>query len=185
MADDQFPVEWTGRQAVVGFPGHVDISNVSQRLLSVINRGATVLIADMTDTVSCDHSLVDAIAPLAVVHADEAVDHCQAPAAFVGGSGVPPDRTPGTVIVHFDPQVASGAVQPDADHPGDVPQRVGHQLAAYQHGVVDVAVKAPFGQRLADEPTGLADLGRVAAKPAAGRTFVGGSRRHYRSPRRH
>jgi len=64
MAHDQFPAEWTGRQAVVGFPGHVDVSNVSQlrdRLLSVINRGATILIADMTDTVSCDHSLVDAI----------------------------------------------------------------------------------------------------------------------------
>ncbi|HEY7430898.1 MAG TPA: PAS domain S-box protein, partial [Streptosporangiaceae bacterium] len=64
MAHDQFPVEWTGRQAVVGFPGQVDVSNVSQlrdRLLSVINRGATILIADMTDTASCDHSLVDAI----------------------------------------------------------------------------------------------------------------------------
>jgi anti-anti-sigma factor len=65
MADDEFPVEWTGRRAIVEFPGVVDISNVSQlrdRLLSVINRGAAVLIADMTGTVSCDHSLVDAIA---------------------------------------------------------------------------------------------------------------------------
>ena len=45
--------------------GQVDISNVDQlrdRLLSVINRGATVLIADMTSTVSCDHAAVDAIA---------------------------------------------------------------------------------------------------------------------------
>ena len=65
MADDNFPVEWTGRRAIVGFPGHVDVSNVSQlrdRLLSVINRGAAVLIADMTSTVSCDHSLPEAIA---------------------------------------------------------------------------------------------------------------------------
>jgi len=65
MADDQFPVAWTGRRAVVAFPRMVDVSNVSQlrdRLLSVINRGAAVLIADMTATVSCDHSLVDAIA---------------------------------------------------------------------------------------------------------------------------
>jgi anti-anti-sigma factor len=64
MADDQFPVEWTGRRAIVGFPGTVDISNVSQlrdRLLAVINRGAAVVIADMTGTVSCDHSLVDAL----------------------------------------------------------------------------------------------------------------------------
>jgi anti-anti-sigma factor len=50
---------------VVAFPGHVDISNVDQlrdRLLAVINRGAAVLIADMTGTVSCDHAGVEAIA---------------------------------------------------------------------------------------------------------------------------
>jgi anti-anti-sigma factor len=65
MRDDPFPVEWTGRLAVVAFPGQVDISNVGQlrdRLLAVINRGAAVLIADMTDTVSCDHAAVEAIA---------------------------------------------------------------------------------------------------------------------------
>jgi anti-anti-sigma factor len=65
MPDDQFPVEWTGRRAIVAFPEHVDVSNVGQlrdRLLSVINRGAAVLIVDMTDTASCDHSAVDAIA---------------------------------------------------------------------------------------------------------------------------
>ena len=65
MPDDLFPVTWTGRRAIISFPGQVDISNVDQlrdRLLSVINRGATVLIADMTSTVSCDHAAVDAIA---------------------------------------------------------------------------------------------------------------------------
>jgi anti-anti-sigma factor len=65
MPDDLFPVTWTGRRAIVSFPGQVDISNVDQlrdRLLSVINRGATVLIADMTSTVTCDHAAVDAIA---------------------------------------------------------------------------------------------------------------------------
>ncbi len=65
MRDDLFPVKWTGRQAIVGFPWHVNVSNVGQlrdRLLAVINRGAAVLIADMTDTVSCDHSAVEAVA---------------------------------------------------------------------------------------------------------------------------
>jgi anti-anti-sigma factor len=65
MREDPFPVEWTGRQAVVAFPGHVDISNVDQlrdRLLAVINRGAAVLIADMTGTASCDHAGAEAIA---------------------------------------------------------------------------------------------------------------------------
>jgi len=50
---------------VVTFPGHVGISNVDQlrdRLLAVINRGAAVLIADMTGTTSCEHSGVEAIA---------------------------------------------------------------------------------------------------------------------------
>ena len=65
MRDDPFPVEWLDRLAIVAFPGHVDISNVGQlrdRLLSVINRGAAVLIADMTATESCDHSAMEAVA---------------------------------------------------------------------------------------------------------------------------
>ena len=64
MPDDEFPVEWAGRRAIVGFPEHVDVTNVEQlrdRLLSVINRGA-VVIADMTGTLSCDHASMDAIA---------------------------------------------------------------------------------------------------------------------------
>jgi anti-anti-sigma factor len=65
VPDDLFPVTWAGRQAIVTFPGQVDVSNAGQlrdRLLSVINRGAGVLIADMTGTVSLDHAAVDAIA---------------------------------------------------------------------------------------------------------------------------
>ncbi len=65
MRDDPFPVEWTGRLAVVAFPVHVDVSNAGQlrdRLLAVINRGAAVLVADMTGTASCDHSAVEALA---------------------------------------------------------------------------------------------------------------------------
>jgi anti-anti-sigma factor len=65
MHDELFPVEWMGRRAIVAFPGHIDVSNVDQlrdRLLSVINRGAAVMIVDMTGTVSCDHSAVEAVA---------------------------------------------------------------------------------------------------------------------------
>jgi anti-anti-sigma factor len=63
--DDQFPVEWTGRRAIVAFPEHVGVSNVDRlrdRLLSVISRGPAILVADMTGTRSCDHAAVDAIA---------------------------------------------------------------------------------------------------------------------------
>jgi anti-sigma B factor antagonist len=53
-----------GRQAVVALPEHIDMSNASQireELLSVINRGPTALIADMTATLSCDQSGADAV----------------------------------------------------------------------------------------------------------------------------
>jgi anti-sigma B factor antagonist len=64
VPEDPYPVEWTGRQAVVTLPRHIDVSNageIREQLLWVINRGATTLIADMTATVSCDHAGADAI----------------------------------------------------------------------------------------------------------------------------
>jgi anti-sigma B factor antagonist len=57
-------VRWAGRQAVVAFPEHMDVANagqIQQGLLSVIDRGATALIADMTATISCDHAGADAV----------------------------------------------------------------------------------------------------------------------------
>jgi anti-anti-sigma factor len=65
MPDDQFPVEWTGGEAIVALPEHIDASNVAllrDCLLSVLSRGPAVLVADMTGTRSCDHAAVDAIA---------------------------------------------------------------------------------------------------------------------------
>jgi hypothetical protein len=58
-----YPVRWAGRQAVVVLPEHIGQANagqVSEELLSVINRGADVLIVDMTGTVSCDYTGADA-----------------------------------------------------------------------------------------------------------------------------
>ena len=60
-----FPVRWTGRQAQLVLPEHIDVSNAGQireELLSVINQGAEALIADMTATISCDHAGADAVA---------------------------------------------------------------------------------------------------------------------------
>ena len=64
MFEDPYPVHWMGRQAVVALPEHIDVSNASEireELLSVINRGAATLIADMTATLSCDQSGADAV----------------------------------------------------------------------------------------------------------------------------
>ena len=64
MIKDTHPTQWASRQAVATIPAHIDVSNarqISEQLLSVINRGVTVLIADMTATTSCDHAGADAV----------------------------------------------------------------------------------------------------------------------------
>lgn len=64
MPEDIFPVQGIGL-ALVTLPGHLDHSSagpVREQLLLVIDRGVTVLIADMTATVSCDSSGADALA---------------------------------------------------------------------------------------------------------------------------
>jgi anti-anti-sigma factor len=64
VVEDVFPVRWAGRQAVVELPEHIGIANAGQvreELLSVINRGAVALIADMTATASCDYAGADAL----------------------------------------------------------------------------------------------------------------------------
>ncbi len=65
MLKDIYPVRWTGRRAVVTLPEHIGASNAGQireELLSVINRGAETVIADMSTTISCDHAGADAVA---------------------------------------------------------------------------------------------------------------------------
>ena len=64
MREDIDPVPWAGQRAVVALPGQMDASNAGQirgELLSVINGGATTLIADMAATNSCDHAGADAV----------------------------------------------------------------------------------------------------------------------------
>ena len=65
VVSDAYRVRWMGRQAVIALPEHINVSNAGQireELLWVINRGAITLIADMTATVSCDHSGAAAVA---------------------------------------------------------------------------------------------------------------------------
>ncbi len=64
MLEDIYPVRWAGKQAVVTLPEDIDLSNAGQireQLLTVINRGAAVLIADMTATISCDYAGAEAV----------------------------------------------------------------------------------------------------------------------------
>ena len=60
-------VRWLdhGRLAVAALPEHVDLSTagpIREQLLTLINRGAETLIADMTATISCDHAGAGALA---------------------------------------------------------------------------------------------------------------------------
>lgn len=60
-------VRWLdhGRLAVAALPEHVDLYTadpIREQLLTLINRGAETLIADMTVTISCDHAGVGALA---------------------------------------------------------------------------------------------------------------------------
>ncbi len=71
------PVQWAGPLAVVALPEHIDASNsgeIREELLAVINRGAAVLVADMSGTLSCDHGGADA---LVRAHHRAAVSGCQ------------------------------------------------------------------------------------------------------------
>ena len=57
-------VLWLGQVAVVSLPTEIDISNaheVREDLLSTINRGAALLIADMSATTFCDSAGVNAL----------------------------------------------------------------------------------------------------------------------------
>lgn len=61
------PVRWLdhGRQAIVVLPEHVDLSvagPIREQLLTIINRGAETLIADMSATMSCDLAGADTLA---------------------------------------------------------------------------------------------------------------------------
>ena len=65
MLDQTCPVQWMGQQALVTLPKHIYSGNADQireQLLWIINRGAAVLIADLTGTFSCDFSGADALA---------------------------------------------------------------------------------------------------------------------------
>jgi anti-sigma B factor antagonist len=65
MSPGRFPVLWIGPAAVVTLPDEIDITNADQvreDLLSVLNQGAVLLIADLSKTTFCDSAGVGALA---------------------------------------------------------------------------------------------------------------------------
>jgi anti-sigma B factor antagonist len=65
MSQEHYPVLWTGQTAVVSLPAEIDITSADQvreDLLSLLNQGAVLLIADLSKTTFCDSAGVSALA---------------------------------------------------------------------------------------------------------------------------
>ena len=65
MSGEHYPVLWIGRTAVVSLPVEIDITNadrVREDLLSLLNQGAALLIADLSKTTFCDSAGISALA---------------------------------------------------------------------------------------------------------------------------
>jgi anti-sigma B factor antagonist len=64
VSGERYPVLWIGQVAVVTLPTEIDVTNadtVRDDLLSVVNQGAILLVADMSKTTFCDSAGVSAI----------------------------------------------------------------------------------------------------------------------------
>jgi anti-sigma B factor antagonist len=64
VPQERYPVLWIGQVAVVTLPVEIDVTNadaVRDELQSVMNQGATLLIADMSATNFCDSAGVSAL----------------------------------------------------------------------------------------------------------------------------
>lgn len=64
MWGERFPVQWSGRTAVVSLPAEIDLTiadALREALLAVLNQGAVALIADMTATTFCDSAGITAL----------------------------------------------------------------------------------------------------------------------------
>jgi anti-sigma B factor antagonist len=65
VSDERFPVNWSGRTAVVVVPREVDVTNsdgLRDTLLGALNAGANGLVVDMTGTTFCDSAGITALA---------------------------------------------------------------------------------------------------------------------------
>lgn len=64
MSQERYPVLWIGQVAVVTLPAEIDVTNadtVQEELLSVLNQGAALLVADLGKTSFCDSAGVSAL----------------------------------------------------------------------------------------------------------------------------
>ena len=64
METPEYRVLWDGPVAVLTMPEEIDITNADEtreQLLTIVNQGATVLVADMSRTTFCDSAGITAL----------------------------------------------------------------------------------------------------------------------------
>jgi anti-sigma B factor antagonist len=64
VSQERYPVLWIGQVAVVTLPTEIDVTNadaVREELLSILNQGAALLVADLSKTSFCDSAGVSAL----------------------------------------------------------------------------------------------------------------------------
>jgi anti-sigma B factor antagonist len=64
VSQERYPVLWIGQVAVVTLPTEIDVTTaeaVKDELLAILDRGATLLIADLSRTEFCDSAGVSAL----------------------------------------------------------------------------------------------------------------------------
>jgi anti-sigma B factor antagonist len=64
VSQERYPVLWIGQVAVVTLPEEIDVTiadSVRDELLAVLDKGATLLIADLSKTEFCDSAGVSAL----------------------------------------------------------------------------------------------------------------------------
>jgi anti-sigma B factor antagonist len=77
VSEEICPVLWIGQVAVLTLPAEIDVTNadaIREELLSMVNQGAALLIADLSKTMFCDSAGVSALVrTLRRANANEAV----------------------------------------------------------------------------------------------------------------
>jgi anti-sigma B factor antagonist len=64
VSQERYPVLWIGQVAVVTLPEEIDVTiadSIRDELLAILDRGATLLIADLSKTEFCDSAGVSAL----------------------------------------------------------------------------------------------------------------------------
>jgi anti-anti-sigma factor len=172
MAEDMESAARADRRAVVACPEHVDASNAAQireQLLAAVDRGAAVVIADMSATASCDHVGVDVLAPAyqqAAVHRTELrlVATASAVRRQLAAQGL--DRL---VPLYSSVQAAVAAGEPDGPHsagdpapPAAAPRWPARPRAGSEPASVNEAVLRRLIDALADGIVLTDEDGRIA-----------------------